>query len=121
MGKCMKRFTGFSEQTELVPTSDMLFEMSNFYPEDTGLPFTVWINSQGLQHAARVKVSEGHRPIFIASVSVESPVQVLAGHLDDKQLRLVSEWIDFNRDTILKHWRNEMDSAQVANLLKPIG
>jgi hypothetical protein len=106
------------------PTQDALFLMSNFYPEDTGLPFTVWIHSQGedeLQYAARVKVSEGRRPIFIASVSVESPVQVLAGHLDDKQLRWVSEWIAQNRDTILKHWRNEIDSAQVANLLKTIG
>jgi hypothetical protein len=109
---------------ELVPTEDMLFEMANIYPEDTGLPFTVWINSQGedqSQHAARVKVSEGRRPVFMTSVSVESPVQVVAGHLDDKQLRLVSEWIDLNRDTILKHWRNEMSSKRVANLLKPIG
>jgi hypothetical protein len=114
----------FSERTELVPTQDALFLMANIYPEHTGLPFTVWIQSHGedqLQQAARVKVAEGRRPVFMASVSVESPVQVLAGHLDDAQLRLVSEWIDLNLDIILKHWRNEMSSKQALNLLKRIG
>jgi hypothetical protein len=120
----MKRFTDFSEQTELVPTDDMLFEMSNIYPEGTGLPFTVWMNSQGEDpsspHPARVKVAEGRRPVFVASVSVESPIQVVAGYLNDKQLHLVSEWIDLNRDIILKHWRYEIDSKTALNLLKRV-
>jgi hypothetical protein len=125
MGSCMKRFTDFaSEPRELAPTQDMLFEMSNICPENSGLPFTVWISTQGddqAQHAARVKIAEGRRPVFVASVSVESPVQVVAGHLSEKQLRLVAEWIDLNRDTILKHWRNEIDAVTASNLLKSIG
>lgn len=120
-----KKFADFAtEPTELTPTQDMLFEMANVYPEDSGLPFTVWISSQGedqLQHGPRVKVAEGRRPVFIASVSVEPPVQIVAGHLTDKQLGLVAEWIDLNRDTILKHWRNEISSKTALNLLKPIG
>jgi hypothetical protein len=102
----------------------MLFEMSNIYPEHTGRPFTVWINSQGEDpsspHPARVKVAEGRRPVFMASVSVVTPVQVVAGHLSDTQLRLVTKWIDLNRDIILKHWRHEIDSTAL-NLLKPVG
>jgi hypothetical protein len=119
----MERFTDFaSEYTEVAPTQDTLFEMSNVYPEDSGLPFTVWIGAHGeeQQHAARVKVSESRRPVFVASVSVGPPVQVVAGHLGEKQVRLIAEWIDLNRDTILKYWRNEISTKTAMNLLKPI-
>jgi hypothetical protein len=33
---------------------------------------------------------------------------------------LVSEWIDLNRDIILKHWRYEIDSKTALNLLKRV-
>src|SRR5580658_7509882 len=37
--------------------SDDLYEMANLFPEDTGLPVTVWVSPRGrARHAARVKV-----------------------------------------------------------------
>src|ERR1700683_809932 len=36
---------------------DDLYEMANLFPDDTGLPVTVWVSPRGrARHAARIKV-----------------------------------------------------------------
>jgi hypothetical protein len=99
-----------------------LFEMVNVRPEISGLPFIVWISEKGdARHDVRVKVSPGPRVReFSATVSVRPEVEVLAGEMSARDL-LVREWIELNRDTIVKYWTGDIlytDEALAA--LKPV-
>ena len=89
--------------------------MSNVRPRETGLPFTVYISEKGrARHAARVKVAAGERaPPFVASVTVSPNVRVAAGKLDTESLRLVTQWVELNRQALLDHW-NGVTSSQEA-------
>ncbi len=86
------------------------FERVNVRPELSGLPFIVWISEKGgVRHDVRVKVSPGPRVReFSATLSVRPQVEVLAGELTGKDLQLVRQWIDLNRDTIVKYWNGEI-------------
>jgi hypothetical protein len=100
-----------------------LFEMVNIRPELSGLPFIVWISEKGgARHDVRVKVSPGPRVReFAATVSVRPQIEVIAGELSAQHLRAVREWIELNRDTIIKYWNGEIlytDEALAA--LKPL-
>lgn len=100
-----------------------LFEMVNIRPELSGLPFIVWIPEKGgARHDVRVKVSPGPRVReFAATVSVRPQIEVIAGELSTENLRALREWIDLNRDTIVKYWNGEIlytDEAPAA--LKPL-
>jgi Domain of unknown function (DUF4160) len=87
-----------------------LFERVNVRPELSGLPFIVWISEKGgARHDVRVKVSPGPRVReFSATVSVRPDVEVLAGALSGKDLLLVRQWIELNRDTIIKYWNGDI-------------
>ena len=44
-----------------------------------------------------------------------------AGKLSNRDLELVRQWIDLNRDVILAHWDGAMQSSRdVLNALKPL-
>jgi hypothetical protein len=100
-----------------------LFEMANVRPELSGLPFIVWISEKGrARHDVRVKVAPGPRVReFVASVSVRPEVEVVAGALPDADLALLREWIDLNRDVIVRYWDGDIvytDEALAA--LRPL-
>jgi hypothetical protein len=87
-----------------------LFEMVNVRPEISGLPFIVWISEKGgARHDVRVKVSPGPRVReFSATVSVRPQVEVLAGELSGADLDLVRQWIELNRETIIRYWNGDI-------------
>lgn len=87
-----------------------LFEMVNIRPELSGLPFIVWISEKGrTRHDVRVKISPGPRVRdFAATVSVRPTVEVLAGELSARDLALVRNWIELNRDVIVKYWNGDI-------------
>ena len=87
-----------------------LFEMVNIRPEISGLPFIVWISEKGgARHDVRVKISPGPRVReFAATVSVRPVVEVLAGDLSARDLQLVRDWIELNRETILGYWNGDI-------------
>jgi len=95
-------------------------------PRLTGLPFVVWISPRGnAQHAVRVKVSLRPKmvPSEMASVTVEPPIKEIgdARQLSAQQLKLLREWIDLNRDVIVKFWNGEIEySDEAIAALKPI-
>jgi hypothetical protein len=100
-----------------------LFEMVNIRPELSGLPFIVWISEKGgARRDVRVKVSPGPRVReFSATISVRPQIEVLAGELSPRDLRLVRDWIELNRDTIIRYWNGDIlytDEALAA--LKPL-
>jgi hypothetical protein len=100
-----------------------LFERVNIRPELSGLPFIVWISEKGgARHDVRVKVSPGPKVRdFAATISVRPVVEIIAGELSPRDLKLVEAWIALNRDTIVKYWNGDIlytDEALAA--LKPL-
>ncbi|HYD89635.1 MAG TPA: DUF4160 domain-containing protein [Vitreimonas sp.] len=93
--------------------------MSNVQPSESGLPFVVYISEKQGRHDVRVKV--GKPPNFVAAVSVRPSVELLAGDLSNRDLELVRQWIELNRDIIVAHWEGKMPSSRdVLNALKPL-
>lgn len=99
-----------------------LFLITNVYPEDTGLPFVIYVSQQQGVHDVRVKIGSATRPLpIVASVSVRPGVELLTGTLSNSDLDLVRQWIDLNRDVIIAHWEGDMPSSRhVLNALKPL-
>jgi Domain of unknown function (DUF4160) len=103
-----------------------LFEMANLSPTLTGLPMIVWISERGrARHDARVQVSLVHgrraRPDRTASVSVRPTVEIVAGpELDHRDMDLVRQWIEINRQTILAYWNGDLLTDEVIARLKPV-
>lgn len=104
-------------------TDDDPFRWDNIRPELSGLPFIVWISEKcGARHDVRVKVSPGPRVReFSATISVRPQIEVLAGELSPRDLHLVRDWIELNRDVIVRYWNGDIlytDEALAA--LKPL-
>lgn len=99
-----------------------LFLMSNVQPDESGLPFVVYISEKQGPHDVRVKVAAGPKaPPFIASVSVRPAIEVVAGKLSNRDLALVRQWIELNQQVIIDHWEGKMPSSRaVLNALKPL-
>ena len=103
-----------------------LFEMANLSPALTGLPMIVWISERGhARHDARVKVALIHgrrvRPDRTAAVSVRPTVEVVAGaEVERRDLELVRQWIELNRETIIAYWDGDLLTDEVIARLKPI-
>jgi hypothetical protein len=102
------------------------FEMANLSPALTGLPMIVWISERGhARHDARLKVSVVHgrrgRPDRTASVSVRPTVEIVAGsELDRRDMELVREWVELNREAIIAYWNRELLTDEVITRLKPL-
>jgi hypothetical protein len=99
-----------------------LYLMSNVQPDESGLPFVVYISERQGAHDVRVKVAAGPKaPPFVASVSVRPTVDLVAGQLANRDLELVRQWIELNRDVIIDHWEGKMPSSRaVLNALRPL-
>lgn len=106
--------------------SNDLFEMANLSPTLPGLPMIVWISERGrARHDARVKVSLVHgrraHPDRTASVSVRPTVEIVAGpELDGRDIDLVRQWIETNRDAIIAYWNGDLLTDEVIARLKPL-
>jgi Domain of unknown function (DUF4160) len=125
----MRFLQGRSAKRASAPAGDQtddFFEMANLSPALTGLPMIVWISERGrARHDARVKVSLVHgrraRPDRTASVSVRPTVELVAGpELRRRDLELVRQWIELNREAILAYWDGDLLTDEVIQRLKPI-
>jgi hypothetical protein len=55
----------------MLSPEDELFLASNLAPEQTSLPFVVWIFvGAGVWHDVRIKVSRGPRPVEMVSLAL---------------------------------------------------
>jgi hypothetical protein len=109
-----------------VATSDFdVFLMSNLRPKRTGLPFVVWISQQqgDAQSGVWVKVSR-HLvaiPSDMATVAISPTVHVIEGTMNASDLVSLTEWVELNRDVLVKHWDGEIaDSKEAIDAIQPI-
>jgi hypothetical protein len=100
------------------------FEMANLRPERTGLPFVVFISQKGgARHDLRVRVARAARvrPSEMITVAVRSAVRVVRGKLDPRDLDLLADWIDLNKDVLIDYWNGVIEYTEDAiNAIKPL-
>jgi hypothetical protein len=96
-----------------------LFEMSNLFPDTTGLPMTIWVSTRGhAQHDARVKVCMAHGPKMdisnTAVVGIRAAPWLITGSLTTPDRLLVEKWILANQDALIELWDGKIDGVQFA-------
>ena len=104
---------------------DELFEMANLFPEDTGLPVTVWVSPRGnARHAARIKVCRvaGNRmvPSNTAVVAIAPEPQLIEGTLPARYLAPVTRWVALNTDVLLRYWNGEIGTGGLLRELRRV-
>ena len=107
-------------------TAQAPFEMANLYPDDTGLPMTVWVSPRGrARHDARVKVcrtpGDNMDPSNLAVVAIRPSPRVVHGPLAQSDFVPVAAWIELNRDTLLDYWNGTISAAGLVTRLRRIG
>lgn len=102
-----------------------LYEMANLFPEDTGLPVTVWVSPRGRARlAARIKVCRGPGnrmvPSNTAVVAIEPEPRLVEGRLQAEYLRPVMQWTALNSEALLAYWRGEIGTGALIHRLQRV-
>ncbi len=113
-----------TQETSAAET-DELFEMANLYPRTTGLPMTVWVGPRGnARHDVRVKINMTHGNQMnidnTAVMGVRPSPHLIAGQLSSDDERAVAAWVTLNEAAIIAYWDGDIDTVQLAGLLKPL-
>ncbi len=96
---------------ELFENPEILYEMSNLSPDETGLDFMVWASPKGgAKHSARIKVTHppyGKHPIAVFSIS---PFEFVTGDnwLTGKQIDTLKIWVEINHQTLIDFWNDKI-------------
>ena len=107
--------------------TDEGWSMAKLRPFETGLPMTVWITENDhYPHDVRVKVSTihggrgswRHDALFVAVRP--QPRELVPGILPVADLRLVSEWIRLNHDTIIDFWDGKLSVTELPARLRKL-
>jgi hypothetical protein len=87
-----------------------LFLMANLTFKLTGLPFVVWISPRGnAKHDVRVKVSPGPRATSdMTTVGIRPEIRVIEGEMKAQDLVLLTQWIELNREVLIRYWDGDI-------------
>jgi len=109
---------------EFEPEGQAGFEMANLRPERTGLPFVVFISQRGgARHDVRVKVARAAkvRRSDMVTVALRPSIRIVRGGLDPRDLDLLRQWVDLNRQVVIDYWDGTIAYTEDAmNALRPI-
>ena len=103
--------TTYSALHEHIILESFLDEMANLNPDDTGLPYVVWLGEVGGQHGPRIKVSNtkgkmNKNSCFVMTVSrnpeVITPRSCM---LKNYEVDDIKDWIQLNYDTLMSLWK----------------
>src|SRR5882672_5377392 len=108
---------------KLTVSDDEFFEMSNLWPQATGLAFRIWIsvNVNHRHSQPQLRVEGPNRKFY--PLSLEEPAEFLAGRpagLSAAQFRDLRRLVTLNRKVLLAHWNDEIDSATAVRRLRHI-
>jgi len=108
-------------------TDEDLCEFTDLGPHLTGLPFWVWVRpSLGLRREVYVGVSLDRNDVGgsdLTQVAIQPDVHVVKGKMSTKNLASLRQWVDLNRDLIVKYWNcdlNIMGSLDVYDAVKSL-
>jgi hypothetical protein len=104
---------------------EMPEHMASFSWASTGVDNTIFLSPKGYaRHAARIKVAiDPPKTLDVTAVTASVAVRdgaLIDGKMAPALLRRVRQFIDLNREPILRYWSNEIDASELANALKPV-
>jgi len=119
-----------SSTAERVVARFQLEAMSNLRPKTTGVDGAViWVSAgefsgAELQHGPRIKVVLGNKITTeglseAVTVRLTNPPEVL-GTLPGHVQREVVEFVNRNREVLLRHWNGEIDAKEMLDLLQSV-
>jgi hypothetical protein len=104
--------------------------MSNLHPSDTGVEGAIiWVSEgefggTGAQHGPRIKVFPGTKATPEArqkavSVRVTDP-PVILGELPGKLKKRVIDFVNTNRETLLRYWNGDLSTREMLDLIQKV-
>lgn len=100
-----------------------LWEMSNIFPKNTGLKYTIWIftKSGREKHGARIKVIHSDWEISI-NISDNPEIKRKKGkvNIKSKDLHKIYKFIEINKNVLLDHWNGIIDTVDMIKKLKKV-
>jgi hypothetical protein len=94
-----------------------IFEYANLWPENTGLPMTVWIKSGGgvrdvplSDVQIMVNTAHGNSTDIerTATVGIKPTPHLREGNLSSSDLAAVSKWVALNEDVLIDSWEGRI-------------
>ncbi len=105
--------------------NDVLFEMANLFPADTGLPMVIWASERGhARHDVRIKVNQSHGtrmlPGNLATVAVRPSPRLVTGQLATADLQVVGQWIALNQQALIDYWEYRISTPEFVRRLQKL-
>lgn len=114
-----------NDVTEL--NEELLLEMANLSHKRTGLPYDIWIDSEGVNrknthYGPRIKIKVDDRFIpFEISDDPDIPESVKkTGLVDFPHKNKIREYVSAYKKVLLAHYYKQIDDTEALNLLKTI-
>lgn len=103
--------------------SEYFYEMSNFFPKDTGLAYKIWVTTKSgrEKHWARIKVFDNDGMLSL-TISKTPIVKEISGDpkIKKSEVNKIKFWIIKNFDVLLSYWKGEISSKQLSNSIKKL-
>ena len=110
----------FKELFEDAEDAEILYEMSNLWPDKTGLKEVIYISAKNANHGPRIKVFENKSPKS-KSFTVTLDLDVVGkSFVNSKELKRIFEFITLNKTVLQKHWDFELDSGDAISQIKKV-
>jgi hypothetical protein len=106
-------------------TEAHLYEMANLYPDETGLPMTVWVSPRGhARHDVQVKVCHAHGPRMTidntAVVAIRPTPRLVEGQLSPADMKVVTDWLRLHETALVDYWEGTIGTVELARRLQPL-
>lgn len=94
----------------IIEQANLMMEMANLTPDETGVPYVIWLGAVGGQHGPRIKVSNTRGKMstdcFVVLVS-RTPVVVTPSTVKIPQSNVqdVLDWVMLNYDVLMGLWQ----------------
>lgn len=102
----------------------MLFEMANLHKEETGLPYNIWLDSQGIDRQTkhnlpRLKVDvDGDKiPEISVSIDTQNPQALQNEYQGFRFEKEIFDWIIKNYEVLIAHWDHKITDRKALILL----
>ena len=126
----MKIHELLTEEQQLQLVEAEMFEMANFSPDDTGIPYIMWMGEVGVQHGPRIKVSNVKGKFakdnnFVMSIS-KDPINLTPKYagVSTDTIDDIKDWIKLNHETLMKLYKvfetGNGSAIELLNVLKKL-
>ena len=101
---------------------DLLFEMAQVHPKESGLNYPVYISEKNAKHGPRVKIFKHNGksgPTFSITVS-DNPQVIGNSFVNKRELKRMINWVILNKQTLIDLWNAELTHREALNKIKSI-